>query len=218
MAYTPVGWQTGDTITAEKLNKMDNGWAVEGNTTVYIDNASVTTNDTGEGECVGPTPYASAIADDSITVVFNGTTYTCPKGPFGYGATENGPTADFTDYPFGLIPLGPVLLQTATAGTYTLTVSASVQSVEVSENFNSAVNTCVDTSTMPMECVSGITTGQDMYEAYAAGRIMFFKPYGNNDNVLRYITGFDQSTVYFIPEMTGVTAVFDNGVFTVTHN
>lgn len=28
MSYTPINWQTGDTITAEKLNKMDNGWLV----------------------------------------------------------------------------------------------------------------------------------------------------------------------------------------------
>ena len=29
MSYTPINWQTGDIITAEKMNKMDNGWSVE---------------------------------------------------------------------------------------------------------------------------------------------------------------------------------------------
>lgn len=215
MAYTPVNWQTGDTITAERLNKMDNGWAVESNTTVYIDNASVTTSDNGEGACVGPTPYASAITDDSITVVFDGTTYTCPRGQFGYGAVENGPVADFTSYPFGLIPLGPVLLLTATAGTYTLTVSASTQSVEVSEDFGKAVESCVDTSTMPMECVSGTTTIAEMSAAYGAGRILFFRGIEQNYATF-FVTSFSGGGVSFVPAAPSVTATFENDVFTVT--
>lgn len=28
MIYTPINWQNGDTITAEKMNKMDNGWGI----------------------------------------------------------------------------------------------------------------------------------------------------------------------------------------------
>jgi hypothetical protein len=30
MSYTPTTWQTGDTITAEKLNKLENGVANAG--------------------------------------------------------------------------------------------------------------------------------------------------------------------------------------------
>ena len=33
MAYTPTNWQTGDTITAEKLNKLENGVASGGGIT-----------------------------------------------------------------------------------------------------------------------------------------------------------------------------------------
>lgn len=37
MAYTPTNWQTGDTITAEKLNKLEDGVAQSGSTLVNID-------------------------------------------------------------------------------------------------------------------------------------------------------------------------------------
>ena len=34
MSYTPTNWQTGDTITAEKLNNMESG--IEGNSVFLI--------------------------------------------------------------------------------------------------------------------------------------------------------------------------------------
>lgn len=216
MAYTPINWQTGDTITAEKMNKMDNGWSVATTSTTYIDNESVTTNDPGEGACMGPTSYQSPITDDSITVVFNGTTYTCPKGDFGYGAVENGPMADFTTYPFGLVPMGPVLLLTETAGTYTLTVSASSTSIEVSDNFNSAVNNCVDTSTLPMLCVSGTTTHDDMTSAMRGGRILLFQPYGSQVTTIHIITSVGNDSVTFIPTNSNIQTSFVDGVFVVS--
>ena len=217
MAYTPINWQTGDTITAEKMNKMDNGWSVSSNSTTYIDNESVTTSDMGEGDCVGPTSYQGVIADDSITVVFNGTTYTCQKGGFGYGAVENSPMGDFTTYPFGLVPMGPVLLVTATAGTYTLTVSASSTSIEVSDNFNSAVNNCVDTSTLPMLCVSGTTTHDDMDSAIRSGRILYFQPYGSQIANMSIIMSVGSDSVTFFPTDSSTQTSFVDGVFVVSH-
>lgn len=41
MAYTPTNWQTGDVITAEKLNKMENGIAGSSLEVIF----TVTTND-----------------------------------------------------------------------------------------------------------------------------------------------------------------------------
>ena len=35
MSYTPTNWQTGDTITAEKINKLENGVADSGQYTEY---------------------------------------------------------------------------------------------------------------------------------------------------------------------------------------
>lgn len=217
MSYTPIGWQTGDTITAEKMNKMDNGWSVSSISETYINNESITTSEKGEGAASAPTSYQSPITDDSITVIFNGTTYTCAKGGFGYGAVENGPVADFTTYPFGLVPLGPVLLLTETAGTYTLTVSANSTSVEVSDPFQTAVNSVVDTSTMPMLCVSGTTTLGEMSTAMSNGRILCFLPYGSSSSSMCIITGIGLDSVIFFPTYTGIQVSFVNDVFTVSY-
>ena len=37
MTYTPINWQTGDTITAAKLNNMENGIAGAGALFVHVD-------------------------------------------------------------------------------------------------------------------------------------------------------------------------------------
>lgn len=217
MAYTPINWQTGDTITAAKLNRCDNGWSVESSSTTYIDNESVTTNDTGEGAALGLVPYAGAITAPVITVTFDGTPYTCAKGEFGYGAVASGPMADFTTYPFGLAADGPVLLLTATAGTYTLTVESSVSTIEVSEDFGKAANACVDTSTMPLLCVSGTTTFAEMSAASASGRLLYFKRNFGTWLITGVSEEVSTTAVSFIPDAgSAMTAGFNsNMVFNV---
>ena len=92
MAYTPINWQTGDTITAEKMNKMDNGWGVQ-NTQLFSE--SVTTTAQG-GMNGGVLSYSTLIDSASIVVSFNGTDYTCSRievfGQYFYGGfSESGP-------------------------------------------------------------------------------------------------------------------------------
>lgn len=72
-----------------------------------------------------------------------------------------------------------------------------------------------DTTTIPMECISGTTTFADMETAYDAGRIMFFKPLPDT-NAMYYITAFTDEIVNFIPENLEITVAFDDGVFTVS--
>ena len=103
MAYTPIGWQTGDTITAEKLNKMDNGWSVEESATTLTEE-TVTTSDQG-GMNQGVFVYNEPINTDVVYVTFNGTRYECPAiDAFGQkfygGFTEQGPV--FTEFPFAI--------------------------------------------------------------------------------------------------------------------
>ena len=130
MAYTPINWQTGQTITAEKLNKMDNGWSVEA---TQLFSETVTTVD-DEGDIFATLQYAEYINYDSITVVFNGQSYECAKtdvdGTSHYGG--------LSEYPFDLQsdPAGANTILTETAGTYT--VAASVKSVETSTDFGKA--------------------------------------------------------------------------------
>lgn len=208
MSYTPIGWQTGDTITAEKMNKMDNGWSVDSS---QLFSESVTTIDDG-GAAWGDLAYGTQITAASVVVTFNGTDYNVSgiggAGPMVYGDFT------FTAYPFFIVSApGSNRIATQSAGTYT--ISVRTEGIEVSDNFNSAVNNCVDTSTMPMLCVSGTTTYAEMVSAYASGKLLFFRPYPSQ--MYNYIiTEFGGEFVNFIPTSASVQASFVDGVFTVT--
>ena len=217
MAYTPINWQTGDTITAEKMNKMDNGWGVEtSGGTLFSE--TVTTEDE-EGIAWGEFSYSTKITAETVTVTFNGTDYQCQKvdaeGDNAYGGWgAEGP--DFTSIPFAILSGdGFNEICTPTGGTYTVKVDASTTTVETSANFSMACNNCVDTSMMPMLCVSGVTLQGDVYNASSKGRLLYFKPYGNVDISTRIITDIHNDTVHFTPTDPNVTATFSNGVFTV---
>lgn len=225
MSYTPINWQTGQTITAEKLNKMDNGWAVESSSQELFSETVTTTGDPDypEDGVWGALAYSTLITADTLTVTFNGTDYVCQRivmgGPSAYGGYSNG-APDFTDFPFAIVSsefMGSINnnITTASAGTYAVSASATSSSIETSPAFDAAVASVVDTSTMPMECVSGVTTHADMRLAYSSGRIMFFKPYDNAWSI-RFITDFSSDSVTFIPSIPNVTATFVDGVFTVT--
>ena len=99
MAYTPINWQTGDTITAEKMNKMDNGWSME-ETQLFSESVTTVAEEWGNDATFS---YDQFINSDVITVTFNGTDYECNRLDFGdyigYGGmTETDP--DFSQYPF----------------------------------------------------------------------------------------------------------------------
>lgn len=125
MAYTPINWQTGDTITAEKMNKMDNGWEAD---FAQIFSETVIT----EGDIGADLTYSSFIDATSITVTYDGTDYTCAKidmdGENAYGGFNEGP--DFTTYPFFIYSAsdgeggGYNSLYTETSGEHTISVSA----------------------------------------------------------------------------------------------
>lgn len=221
MTYTPINWQTGDTITAEKMNKMDNGWAVE-SSSQQLFSETVTTElnpDYPDEPAWGDFTYSAQITADTVTVTFDGTDYTCTKvdseGSNVYGGWGD-EGADFTDYPFAILSdPGENAICTATGGTHTVSVAGTSSSIETSEQFRTAVNSAVDTSTMPMLCVSGVTTFAEMSKAYSDGRILFFRPREGVAQI-RYVTTFTIAGVAFIPEDQNVTATFESDVFTVT--
>ena len=155
MSYTPINWQTGDTITAEKMNKMDNGWGVG---TIQLFSETVTTRDSGQGFATSNLSFtASDQPPEMLTVTFNGVDYQLQRieiddGVFGYGEVgQSGP--DFTNYPFFLMIMLSdwAVLYTATAGTYT--ISATGSGIASSDNFKLAVMSTLD-SPLPMLCVS----------------------------------------------------------------
>lgn len=173
MAYTPINWQTGDTITAEKLNKMDNGWGVD---STELFSETVTTADEG-GMNSGSLVYSQLINADTITVTFDGTDYTCNatdmgNGIYGYGGVAaTGP--DFTNYPFALFSMVNVgagnEMYTETASTHT--VAVSVSSLQTSANFAKAASAAIGGAFYPL--VIGTTTWSQVVDAMGAGKLVF---------------------------------------------
>ena len=165
MSYTPINWQTGDTITAEKMNKMDNGWGVS-STQLFSETVTTVSGEYGnEGEL----SYSSRVTAAEIIVTFGGTNYTCQcvdiSGVCGYGGVDSEWNYDFTDFPFALVfsPEGNIFA-TETAGTYAISVAEKI--IELSSDFRQAVSS-----------VSGVfiatenaTTWQEIHDALAAGK------------------------------------------------
>lgn len=211
MTYTPINWETGDIITAEKLNKMDNGWNID---ETQLFNETVTTITTEFGSMGQLAFVASEIPPETLQIMFDGVNYNCSRQDgesyYFYGAQEPG---DFSTYPFALvISESSTSIYTQSPGTYT--VAAVGLSTEVSSEFSTAVNACVDVDNL-MLCVSDVTTFNEMVRASYDGRLMYFKPYGNEATNINIITYFTTDSVLFIPENTQITATFVDDVFTV---
>lgn len=213
MSYTPINWQTGEIITADKLNKMDKGWDVQ---FTQLFSETVTTTERQFGNEAELT-YSTPITAESITVVFNGNRYTCPvidipsESAFGYGGVNSDWIYDFTQYPFAIVSgRNSNTIATQIAGTYTISVESN--SIEISSVFNDAVNKCVDADRMPILCVSGVSTYNDMHEAANNMIIMYFVA----EFQYFYITQVAVNTIHFVPESEHITATFVDDVFTVT--
>lgn len=179
MAYTPVGWQTGDTITADRLNRMDRGWGYEA---TELFSETVTTAEQG-GMYGAALAYSETIDADTLTVTFDGTEYVCSRidkfGNHFYGGfSEQGPV--FTECPFYLVSnRNGNTVYTETASTHT--VAASVASLQTSADFDAAVSMAspIDASLLPFRCVPDVTTYAEMEAAVDAGRLLYFYPYSS---------------------------------------
>lgn len=188
MSYTPINWQTGEIISADKLNKMDNGWGV-GYTQLFSE--QVITEDHG-GFNGADFTYKGIIDYNTIKVTFNNNEYICDSilvdDSYYYGGfTENGP--DFSKYPFIIESGGGFnTIYTSTAGTFS--VDVSVSDIVISDNFSKAVETVFRDNPLPFLCVSGVTTWQEMANAAASGRLLYF--YSGNE--CHFITSFRQES------------------------
>lgn len=213
MAYTPINWQTGDTITVEKMNKMDNGWGVS---STQLFSETVTTAQSQYGYAAPLAYTTTEIPPATLTITLNGTDYDCTQQVSGsyfyYGASPG----DFSIYPFTVMfNSGHAILITQTAGTYT--VSARGEVVEISTTFSDAVKKSVDADSIPLKCIDGETTINAMQTSRQDGRMMYFSDgqafYFIND----FISASDNPTaVTFYPTTTDFTAGFDaNGIFTI---
>lgn len=212
MAYTPINWQTGDTITAEKMNKMDNGWGVQ---ETQLFSETVTTAQSPYGYAA-PLTYAFAnIPPLTMTITLNGTDYNCTRQAQGNAFYYGAPPMDFSTYPFTLLIESSSIIMTQTAGTYT--ISAIGEVIEVSDGFSDAVKKSVNADSIPLNCVDGETTLNEMGLARRNNQMMYFSDgqafYFIND----FVNAYDNPTaVTFYPTTTDFTAGFDdNGIFTI---
>lgn len=185
MAYTPINWQNGDTITAEKMNKMDNGW---GAVDAQLFSGSITMIDS-DGFHYAELPYSGFIDADSLTVTFDGTEYVCPKtsqSEFNsYGAS-----GDYSVYPFGISSdTGGNYINTQTGGTHSVTVVAT--NTEVGDEFKTAVAKA-DPS---FQIVLGQTTWEEAHNALNNGRDVYVL-YDNGDKASFLYVGSNQSGDY----------------------
>ena len=193
MTYTPINWQTGDTITAEKMNKMDNGWGVE---STQILSETVTTQLDMDDNIVGQLAYSQPIDYSTITVTLNGTSYECNRldafgGHFYGGFSEQGP--DFSNYPFFIFSGNfENMLYTETAGTYAIAVIAGA--IQVSSNFTTAVKA----TGMLFQVIEDDTTWQEVLDAVIDGKLAYFVNWGLGE------TGIVSAGIGYIADVSWV--------------
>lgn len=163
MTYTPINWQTGDTITAEKLNRCDNGWSVTSGTITFA-NETITTELDGDINFAELTT-TQIIDSDSVKVTFDNTEYNCPNLGSGNASYYGAAGMDYSTYPFCLYYDG--YIECETGGSHTVEVEGTATSIDTSDNFTAAVQE----STPLLRIVQGTTTWQQVYDAIAAGMI-----------------------------------------------
>lgn len=176
MTYTPINWQTGDTITAEKMNKMDNGWSVTNSVTTICDETVTTYVDDSDNAAELST-LTGPIEADSIVVTYDNTVYTCTNDGDMYGA----PYEDYSQYPFTIYSDGFMLCETS--GTHSVKIEVDVKTVESSQSFNDAVSTALPIMQIAIEK----TTWQEARDALAAGKLVFYIVDVDGDTVTQFV-------------------------------
>lgn len=216
MAYTPINWQTGDTITAEKMNKMDNGWGVQ--ETQLFSESVTTAVEEGQPAPVGMLTYSTQITAPTLSVTFGNATYEVSFMTIEFGnlygeMDEMG--LSFTNYPFAILSTsGGNYVFTENAGTYS--ISASGETTEVSADFSSAVAKTFDINALPLKCESGVTTSAEMLSAQQVGRLLYFyTPSG----LCLFLYDIKSHPMNFTPYFQNVSVDFDqSGHFIVTES
>ena len=175
MAYEKQTWKCGDTITADRMNHIEDGIAnVDvgyscSEEWVTLIEESVTTAIEGNNPFAGvELAYSEPITADTINVTFNGTECTCNKQTNCFGFDYYGAnialeaSVDWSEYPFSVsaTPVGNVL-GTETAGTYQIKIETLEETIETSECFDKARGySCIDTTTvLTNETITSVDVG-----------------------------------------------------------
>ena len=208
MSYTPINWQNGDTITAEKMNKMDNGWSVN-STSVTCFEGNITTTAGELEKAFSPTVDFSDASE--IIVTLNDTTYDLTGFDDGGWWTWGAPYGDFSEYSFSISTYnGSYLFISQAAGTYAIKIESLAKTTELSADFKAAVESASPPQTFL--CVNGITTIDEAVAAKNSNKLLFF--WTENSGCF-FINDFDSQCVIY-PESETVSAYFNrDGTFIV---
>jgi hypothetical protein len=171
MAYTPINWQTGDTITAEKLNRCDNGWGAS-TTTNELYSGSMTVSAGGDGGAVIQAAIAEQLSNASQAVItIDGTSYTCDGFDDGGFWTFGAPYNDYSEYPFSVYVDGLMTYFTnQNGGTYSIKITLSNVTIDISPDFAEAVSAVIGGAFYSF--VIGTTTWSQVVDAMAAGKLV----------------------------------------------
>lgn len=166
--YEKQTWVTGDVVTADRLNHMEDGI-----TSAQVYTESETVRFSGEVTTVASEHGSYAVIDcdlsdapEQITVVFDGIEYTVDKvtvdGSVVYGTLEND-MPSFSQYPFYIdAESTPLALVTETASTHQVVIKA------VRRTINSELQ-----AVLPLRAVVGTTTLAELEEAWGSGRLVY---------------------------------------------
>lgn len=157
--YTKQVWQCGDTITADKMNHIEegienaqNGYECEENYTLLLEETATTAEQAGG--CGATLTYSKLITADAIKVTFDGVEYECnvhimdglAGKMYGYGGVGEG-ASDFSEYPFAILSARDMEvttqanngLFTPSAGTHTIKIETLEPIATTTPCFNAAV-------------------------------------------------------------------------------
>lgn len=157
MAYEKQTWACGDTITADKLNHMEDGIANAGGYECSESRVVLTEEDINATERRGTyfalLSYSTPIDDNEIIVTFDGNTYTLQKKSMGddgdyYGDfSEDAP--DYTKCPFIVFASAEGnAVYTETEGAHSIKIEAVQETVETTPCFEKAVKSITDPMTI----------------------------------------------------------------------
>ena len=158
MTYTKQAWETGEVITADKLNHIEDG--IENNNPGYeivkseqliLDETVTVTIPQGAPFDAAQFEYNELINYPTITVDFNGDIYECelidknaPNPTYYYGGIgSSGPV--FTEYPFAIISVEQQsgqyinVLYVENSGDYSVKIYAKESTINTTEDFEKSV-------------------------------------------------------------------------------
>lgn len=187
MAYEKQEWKTGDTITAEKLNHIEDGidkaqnryeinevreLLFEGSLTTEIEEGSAAYT---EFEPISP------INANEIIVTFNDIEYIVQKDEnYSCYGEFDGQDIDYTTFPFFIgVPSYNVThyyLYTSEPGTYPIKIESQETEIEISDDFKEAVEACSPIFTVTITDSNNNYTSDKTYneieQAFLAGKLV----------------------------------------------